>query len=309
MADLSKVNTSIEAAVQALLDLKKTLSSELEEKPEPVVQAQAVSEEPVGDLETFEQLKKALNSEAWPEAVNPNLICDMNSEKDKVERARGIIELMIEEDLNGLKFLDYGCGEGYCVSMATGYKTKASLGYDLKASPEWKQGNSFTLTTDFNVIKANAPYDIILLFDVLDHLKDETPVSVLRKLKDLLADKGKIYMRVHPYISRHGTHLYHSLNKAYAHLVFTESELKELLVTEPEHQEESIGVLYPIRSYGEFVDQSGLKVVNRRDLTERVEPFFKIPRIAQRIMQNTQFGDFPEFQMSLQFIDYILEKA
>jgi 2-polyprenyl-3-methyl-5-hydroxy-6-metoxy-1,4-benzoquinol methylase len=261
-------------------------------------------------MDSFESLKNALTSNKWPEAVNPNLICNPNSSDDKMERGRGILEMFIEEDLKGLKFLDYGCGEGQCTSIATDLNTGVSVGYDIKANDYWSnypQKENLFYLTDFEKVKEKGPYDVILLYDVIDHLVGEEPIAVLSKLNSILSPNGKIYMRTHPFVSRHGTHLYHDINKAYIHLVFTPDELKELIPTS-KYSEPSIGVTAPIMTYDSFINGSGLKILNKRDITEKVEPFFKIPKIAERIMKNLQKNNFPEFQMSLQFIDYVLAK-
>lgn len=315
MADNPKAIDTLDKIISLMVELKQQLGTP---NSSPSVTAQAVSppvappkqQAPVEDLGNFESLKAALNSPKWPEAVNPHLICDPNSDPDKTERGRGIIELMVEEDLNGLKFLDYGCGEGHCAALSAEYKTALSVGYDSKSYDRWagwKDNPNLLLTSDLQAVQEHGPYNVIVLFDVIDHLVGEEPTTVLRRCNGLLADGGRIYMRTHPFVSRHGTHLYHSLNKAYIHLVFSEAELKGLL-PENAHEEPSIGVIAPIMTYEKFVKDAGLKIVNRRDITEKVEPFFKIPKIAERIINHAKTSNFPEFQMSLQFLDYILVK-
>jgi 2-polyprenyl-3-methyl-5-hydroxy-6-metoxy-1,4-benzoquinol methylase len=314
MADLKKFEGALDQMIHLMMDMKESLSDGKEESaPKPEVQPEVKSQSVEDDYGSFEQLKKALKSENWPEAVNPNLICNPTSPQDKIERGRGIIELMIEEDLKGLRFLDAGCGEGHCASLSTEYGTKTSVGFDIKEHESWKsfvtdsEQRPLNLTTDFEVVKANGPYDIITIFDVLDHLKGMDAVTFLQACGSVLEDTGKIYMRCHPFTSRHATHHYHDINKAYVHLVFTEEELKQL-VPDSQHKEDNIGVLYPLRTYNDYITKSGLRVLNRRDITEKVEPFFKIPKIAERIIKRTDFDKFPEFQMSLQFIDFVLGK-
>ena len=320
MPDLEKLNKGFDQMIDLMGEMKKSLSDEppkqaapKQEQPKQAPEAAPAPAAPEAaaieeyDYSSFEQLKKAILSDKWPEAVNPNLICDPSSETDKVERGRGIIELMIEEDLTGLKFLDIGCGEGQCANLTTDYGTELSVGYDISEFPSWTGFEKPTMTTDFEKVKENAPYDVIILFDVIDHIQQEDPVSLLNKAREVLKDDGKIYMRVHPFTSRHATHLYHDLNKAYAHLVYTEEEI-EKLAPGSQHAEANSGVLYPLRTYNEYVDKAKLKCVNRRDITEKVEPFFKIPKIAERIIGNTKMSSFPEFQMSMQFIDYVLGK-
>jgi SAM-dependent methyltransferase len=249
-------------------------------------------------------------SPKWPEAVNPNLICNPESFDDKNERGRGIIEMCIEENLKDLKFLDYGCGEGHCAALSAEYNSTISIGYDPQPKDTWSNytaRNNLLFTSDFNAVKAAGPFDVILLYDVIDHVVGESPEDVLAKVSSLLSPTGKIYMRTHPFISRHGPHLYHDLNKAYIHLVFTPDELRQL-IPNSKYREPCIGVTTPIRTYEGFITKAGLKIMNKRDIQEKVEPFFKIPKIAERIMRNLGVNSFPDFQMSLQFIDYILTK-
>lgn len=319
MPNFQKVQESLDKIINALFAMKDAFKEEgpsaepaqpkkAHQPPEVKSLAAAGTGEDYG---SFEALKKALQSDKWPEAVNPNLICDPDNEADKVERGRGIIELMIEEDLKGLKILDIGCGEGHTVSISTEYGTAMSVGYDIVENERWSglagDKQNVLYTTDFEKVKEQGPFDVIVIFDVLDHLKGEAPASLLEKAKSVLSENGKIYVRCHPFTSRHATHLYHDINKAYVHLVFSDEELAEL-VPESKYREDSIRVIYPVKTYTEFVEQAGLKIANRRDITERVEPFFKIPKIAERIMKNCNTQKFPDFQLTLQFIDFVLKK-
>lgn len=303
MVDLRVVSDRIDDTVRALLELKKSLK--VDPRPASTLNAQSVKAESIDDsLDTFEKLKKALYSDKWPEAVNPNFVCNPNIESEKIERGQSIIRILIEEELKDKRFLDFGCGEGYCVQAAVEFQPEVAVGYDLKTFEHWQAIPKAKLSNSWDEIKDMGPYDIILIFDVLDHIEEDIPATLLSKAKSVLKPEGKIYMRCHPWISRHGTHLYHDLNKAYVHLVFTDEELKQL--GEFHFAEKSIGVTYPVRTYDSFVNQGGLKVLNKRNHTEKVETFFKIPKIAERIIANTKAPEFPEFQMSLQWVDFVL---
>ncbi len=265
--------------------------------------------EPVENLDDFESLKKALSSTKWPEAVNPELICDPTIIKDKTERGSGIIQLLIEENLLNLNFLDIGCGEGFSTRYAASEVAAKAVGYDIKdyGWSNFESKPNLIMTTNFEEVKNNGPYNIILLFDVIDHSIGQNPVELLKMATSVLAENGKIYMRTHPFISRHGTHLYHELNKAYVHLVFTPEELK-MLLPEPKYEEPTIKVVKPIKTYETFIENSGLNIIHKREIRENIEPFFKIPKIADRIIKNTDFHEFPEYQMQIQFVDYVLNK-
>lgn len=288
----------IDQAIRSLLEAKKALKQPVDAKPE--VQP---DDEDLGDFAT---LKSVLGTIRWPEAVNPSLVCNPNSDNDKAERGYGVIELLVQESVKGKRFLDYGCGEGHCAKAAQRMGAAYSVGFDIKTSEQWNS-NSTKFTSSLDELKQMEPFDIILLFDVIDHLTQDDPTTILKNAASLLAPQGKIYMRCHPWVSRHGSHLYHQLNKAYAHLVFTPAELKEL-VPDPAFKEPNLNVVYPIKTYDTFVSNAGLEVVSRDNIVERVEPFFKAPKIAERITRNTSSAYMPEYQMTIQFVDYVLTK-
>jgi cyclopropane fatty-acyl-phospholipid synthase-like methyltransferase len=218
---------------------------------------------------------------------------------------------MIDVDLKGKKTLDIGCGEGHCAAICSEYETELSVGYDIKAYDKWSNfepKSNLKLTTDFEEVKRSGPYSVVILFDVLDHITGQDPASLLAMAKEVLADDGKIYLRTHPFTSRHATHLYHELNKAYVHLVFSQEEL-ESLVPNSKYKESTIRVTRPVATYEGLIKSVDLKIESKRNTTEKVEQFFKIPKISERIIKNTGFQEYPEFQMTLQFIDYVLTKT
>lgn len=304
MVDKNKLLAALDQIIDGFSQMRTALS------PSDLFSTLSVPQptEQLDDMGSFEKLHKALQSDRWPEAVNKNLVCDPNSETDKENRGRGIVELLIEESIANKKFLDYGCGDGHTTAYAAKKGASLTVGYDPQ-SFDWSKFKEPNLiyTTDPNVVTSNKPYDIVLLFEVIDHMKGEEPVAMLSKIANLLDTNGKVYVRTHPFTSRHGTHLYHSLNKAYAHLIFTPQELDQIVKERP-YEEKNIGVIYPINTYTTYFDRAGLKIISKREIKEPVEPFFKIPKIAERIMQTTQTTSFPEFQMSIQFIDFILTK-
>ncbi len=297
--DNNKADQIIDGIIEGLRSLKEVLK-----EPPPSALASHINNQL--SIQSFQSnsdldnIKKALWSDKWPEAVNANLICDPSSEFDKTERARGIFELMIEQNISKKKFLDYGCGEGHVSKISLDYSPALSVGYDIRK--QWPDIPGCLMTDSINVLQENKPYDIILLFDVIDHIEGEHPIDLLARAKALLADDGRIYMRSHPFTSRHATHSYHTLNKAYVHLVFNKSELADLTsdVTP------NFGVIDP-QTYLSWFQSLGLKIVSRKNIHDRIEPFFKIPKIASRINQQLGTKDFPE-SLGVQFIDWCLSK-
>lgn len=185
------------------------------------------------------------------------------------------------------RVLDFGCGSGdfvnYCASRA-----RLAVGYDLTEHPNWDK----TCTTDWNRV-AQEKYDIILLWDVLDHC--EQPVAVLQQAQKVLADKGAIYVHCHPWCGRHGAHA--SVRHAFIHLVFTPEELEKLgITTQPTYH-----CLDPISEYEQWFRQAGL-YVRRKGTTVRtpLEKFFTdIPLVYRRIRSHWQQSNNRQLRVGL----------
>jgi hypothetical protein len=88
-----------------------------------------------------------------PLAAPKFLICN-DTEKDKTDRAEGILNYM-GENFTNRKFCDFGCGEGH-VAKEVGKTSVSSVGYDIA-----KEGNlpwettqdGFTLTNNLDKVK------------------------------------------------------------------------------------------------------------------------------------------------------------
>lgn len=277
---------SQEEVLRALQEVMDFLTKQ--PAPEPVQILSAPDE--------FTQLKTLLESPQWPEAVPGFLICD-DVEKDKTERANGIIELMVDSlgELQG-KVLDFGCGEGHTTKAiaATGVSV---IGYD----PVKQWGDDQLLTTDWQQAQAQGPYEIVLLYDVLDHCQD--PAAALRQLREVLTPTGKVYCRCHPWTGPHAGHHYKKINKAYVHLVFTEEELR-LLGLEPQFKQP---VRFPINETDKWFKDGGFRTTKHNTTNVLVDRFFKdTPLVSQRLLHPAYNGTFPEWQMSQAFNDFVL---
>lgn len=249
------------------------------------------------------ELLTILNSPNWPYAVEP---FDFHSEREKEYRAKNIIEIGVGIHLEKLNFLDFGCGEGHITKFASAQKPHIAVGFDIKKSGKWDSWSyihNLLYTTDWRDVENSGPFDIILVWDVIDHMTVNAAVENLKKLKLLLAPHGKIILRTHPWTSRHGSHLYLQLNKAYAHLAFTEEELKSLGF----HQEEVLKFLDPMEDYKSLLDAANLKLQEGPYVTELpVESFFKETELVRNAISANFEGHFPEDILEIQFLDYIL---
>jgi 2-polyprenyl-3-methyl-5-hydroxy-6-metoxy-1,4-benzoquinol methylase len=263
-----------------------------------------------------ELLLDLANDAEWPLAVHPSLLVDETYE-DQMTRARNIVEMIIEQDIFGLSFLDFGCGEGHLALHVTDKGARKAIGFDVKEGISWSKfphKDNLVLTVDWKKVIDNAPYDCILLYDVLDHIMDQDPKDVLIELSKLLNKDGFMVVRCHPWISKHGSHLYNQINKAFIHLIFNEEKLKEqgYKVT-PTRQ-----IVHPMFTYKNWFSKAKLNIVKEDPIKEPVEDFFikndLIRAMIQRHFDDSPFDDYRDGNgdlsrvLSFQFVDFILTR-
>lgn len=285
---------------------------------DPFVQGMSSVTYTEANLTEFDKLKQLLHSDSWPTAIEPSLICNLASEQDKEDRAEGIVDLLIDVSLRGIKFLDFGCGEGHIAKKALEQEPKAVVGYDIQENENWNKWDypNLSFTTNWDKVKENGPYDVILLYDVLDHISgsDDEIIDQFKSIKEVMHENSILYTRFHPFCSRHATHLYHQINKAYIHLVFSDEEIISMGY-KPLPTKKTI---HPIGTYNKIINKSGFKLVKKeQSYRETLEPFFKENElVANRIKKNWANSHdvglrtgraFPLFQLELQFIDYCLK--
>lgn len=227
------------------------------------------------------ELFELLHNPIWPYAIQKNF----NYGDDN-----RYLRLVVQENLDNLKILN------------------VTHKFDRLREPL-----SLYDTKNWDILsELSGKYDIAFLYDVIDHIKID-PEVLLSKIRNSLNDNGVIYMRCHPWTSRDSLHLSHKLNKAYMHLIFTESELKTLFPDLVYTRRFSI----PLLNYGHIIEKSGFRIISRYARLEPPEEFFFSESVFNRIMLNNTFtthGTFDWFnntkhQMSIQFVDYILAKS
>jgi len=300
-----KANTK-EEAIQLLKAALDFFEREAQ-MPPPIVassgSAQTTKNQPVlaeTALDELERLKVLLNGPDWPEAVPQFLICSW-TEADKKERAEGIVDF-IDMDLTGKKVLDFGCGEGHLVKLLT-EKAINATGYDIqkKGELDWEVTEAGLLTTDWEKAKQQKPYDLVLLYDVLDHATD--PVACMNQLREVCSPETIVMVRTHPFCGPHGGHLYQKINKAYVHLVFTESELEGMgYPLEPIQK-----VFYPLATYETWFKNGGFSITKKNTVKNFVADFFKSSKLVRSRISKTYPKEFPEWQMSQAFNDYVVK--
>jgi 2-polyprenyl-3-methyl-5-hydroxy-6-metoxy-1,4-benzoquinol methylase len=265
-------------------------------------------------LRELTNLRMLAKSDKWPRAVPEDLICPDDDEDQKLSRASGIVTEFIKTDVVDKKLCDFGCGEGHVPYVAAHlFGSKVAVGYDVLEKNNWydfEKRDNLVFTDDFQKLKTMGPYDVILINDVIDHA--ENPSDVLKKAKSIKSQNGRIYMRCHPWTSRHATHLYKKLNKAYLHLIFSKNELYGMGYKGIETNK----FIDPISEYKQFIEEAGLKIAVEETITHPLEIFFTHNKeILRRIKANWKDSFDPELAsgsefardaIELQFIDYIL---
>lgn len=249
----------------------------------------------------LESLRGLIGGSEWPQAIPEERIC-LTSGKH-IERANGILNIFVSEYLKDKKFLDFGCGEGHVVAAAKKNEASLAIGYDIKN--QWEDASN--LTPDWTEIQKNAPYDVILLHDVLDHIEMYDPIEALKKVKSVMSPDGHIYVRNHPWSSRHGGHLYLRKNLAFLHLVFDSVELTRIGGLEAEY---NIKVHTPLETYRYWFEQADLKIDSEIATKTPVEDFFKKTAVVYgRLAKHWGEGQDPFGHMEIDFVEYVVSSG
>jgi 2-polyprenyl-3-methyl-5-hydroxy-6-metoxy-1,4-benzoquinol methylase len=263
------------------------------------------------NLDDENQITRIFNDEKWPKAVDDSLIA--SSEDDKNDRAAGIVFLFLNDDVLGKKILDFGCGDGNVSHHISEKGAIQSVGYDINKVDIWdsyKPAPNLLLTTDFSQVTSSGPYDIIILYDVIDHSAD--PFGLLNQIKSVLAPGGIVQVRCHPWCSRHGGHTYRSMNKAFSHLFLS----PEAVIKFSDGKAPLQKIIHPRMTYQDWFTKCGFTVRSLEAVSDKVEDFFTQQPLRNQIihlwksspMQDYASGQvFPDFPMSQSFLDYVLE--
>lgn len=259
-------------------------------------------------LKELTELRLLAKSSVWPEAINPELLTQ--TEDEKLHRGARIIHDLAHTDLIDKKVLDIGCGEGHTSFVAANlYGARLVVGYDIE-DKKWNftETENLVLTSSWSDVESYKLYDVILIHDVIDHTSDFD--KTLEKLSLLKSETCKIFVRCHPWLSRHGTH--NDLNKAFLHLVFTDEELYAMGVKSTIAHK----LLDPLESYRKLFKNAGFTILSEKETRRDVEMFFTHnPNIRRRIKEKFQKSTKPEFAngdefprdlLELEFVDFVL---
>lgn len=282
-------------------------------KDEPEIEPQVKTVKPPKKLPKPEEdphfaarqkhIKDLLSIDVWPVAVEEHLQAAATSE-DQINRANAMLDMLVNRPIEGVSFLDFGCGEGWMAKQALDRGAEMSVGYDLIPSDSWNKHKNVQFTNVFKEVAENQ-YDMVMLYDVLDHCQD--PEDVMRQVRSVVKPGGAVYIRNHPWTAKHASHLYkNGLNKAYIHLFLTWEELVEQGYS-PEFTRQEIN---PFPAYRWWFDSSNFDVENEAFRRNPVNEFF-FSGDFKELIRNEQQIDPSEIErffsdMEVEFVDYVL---
>ena len=264
-------------------------------------------------LKEFTDLRFLMKSDHWPEAMEEGDIVHDN-EEEKLHQAAAILSTLVKVDLLEKNVLQFGCKEGHVGYVAkTLFNTKKFVSYDIEKSDNWSkycQDKSLIYSDKWSDIEKEGPYDAIIIHDIIDHAQEFE--KSFQKIISVKNPTGKIFIRCHPWTSRHGCHTHLQVNKAFLHLIFSEDELFGMGIKPTLTNR----LLDPLTAYHRLFKAAGLTIQNEKIMTREVELFFAHnPVILKRIKEkwnsssNSEYASgikFPREFMEIEFVDFTL---
>ncbi len=295
------------AAIERALQLIKEEIGDTKAPIQPVIPVQPAVQAIAAPISSrFNQIKTLRENSQWPETV-PQIQLKEPTDDDQRKRAKAVMDMILTRSLTGLDFLDFGCGDGWLAEEALRRGARLADGYDVDESPKWAElkAKSPTLTFTSTFHEIDAMYDVIMLYDVLDHVYD--PIDVMSKVKSLLKPNGIVYVRCHPWTSKHATHVFkQGINKAYFHLFASWDEIQEQLGENPIFTRVETD---PLTAYRYWFQP--FKIMKENVITEPVADFFLTPDMKKLIQESQKLSskEATNFlkRMEIQFVDYRLE--
>ena len=268
---------------------------------QPVIQQPQQPAQP--DPARKNHIQELFKIDCWPEAVPPVLAEAEPTKEDQINRANNVLDFMVDRDIEGKSFLDFGCGEGWITQEVAKRGVSEVLGYDIKDDKGWSDREGSIFTSDFKEIPKQH-FDFVMIYDVLDHCVD--PINVMAQVRSCIKPDGIVFVRCHPWTARHATHMYkHGINKAYWHMFLTWDEVAEHTQEEPMFTRVEKD---PVEAYRWWFKDFNTE--KERIIEEDVSEFFLVPAFKE-LLANEQQMPLNEIdgylaKMRIQFVDYCI---
>jgi SAM-dependent methyltransferase len=243
----------------------------------------------------------------WPAAWPQHLISDCHTLQEKTYRAIQIASSYDIALLKDCRILDFGCGDGLVANELVKRGASAVCAYDIAPDKAWDgiDNSKITFITDLESVLVNAPYNTIILHDVIDHVPSSTLEPALKQILDVCANDVRLIITAHPFTSRHGGHVYDAKNLAYLQLLYSEDELASKQIRCPYNNRWS----RPQAAYENVFKRLGLNIMRKEVDVDQLEPWIVnrlLPIIVKRIYDNQISTDQAEKILSVSWVQYLL---
>jgi hypothetical protein len=261
--------------------------------PEKIKKLNAPENDKFMGIKELTHLRSLVKSEIWPNAIPENYL---NTEEE--EAADALLKSLIKTDMFEKKVLELGCRTGLnCATAKHNFHAKKVVGYDN--IDHFVDYEEVILTQSWEDVVANAPYDVIFSNETIDEKVEFD--KWLEKTKSLRSSNCKVFIRCHPWCSRHGANLHKQLNKAFLNVVFSPEELFTLGVT-PKNTRK---FLNPIEDYKAIFQKTGYSIESMDEVKSDIENLFENSQIvSKRIKQHWKKTDLKDYEFPRTFLEY-----
>lgn len=251
------------------------------------------------DLQDLTNLKKMLKSNLWPNALSEEEL-----KESKEEKVKNVLK-----NITNIENMDIACfADDADIFVKEIIKAKANkvvcFSLDKNINPfKIEESNQIGIVTNNkNELVGNGPFDIIICYDFLEHT-GESPENWLSLMKSIRKTNGPIYLRAHPFTSRYHDH--NLANKAYSHLVFTDSE--KLKIGCPSGKKPCKELLTE-NEYFKLFYSLELSIIERNIIDHPIEEemFIKNSMISEKIKATLNKEMLFAEELSFEYIDYLL---
>lgn len=245
----------------------------------------------------------------WPVAVPKDLL--IHTHEERITRAEVITRHYLKETLRGKKVLDFGCFDDAFVRVADRDGATLAVGYDVSAEGWVGRENDAPgkMTTSWDEVTSLGPFDVVIAFDVVDHMTTHR-LFAYREVHKVLANGGRFYVRGHPWYSRHGGHAYKVINKAFLHLFVSEKLAMAMASCQgPIHPDWSPPASYELLA----TTRTPLKATHVNHVVRPVEGWFGNNEMLHAKLANNPLSKYSDktdlvSMLEVEFVDIIFVK-
>ncbi|MCL2063201.1 MAG: class I SAM-dependent methyltransferase [Candidatus Cloacimonetes bacterium] len=129
------------------------------------------------------------------QTINSSNIIVRYSHRNRMKKSlKYVLGFLSNKSQIGYKILDYGCGTGYFISQINELFPDIAIGFEPIISATYQE--NLAIYKNFNDVKIHAPFKIITLFEVLEHLQWNEINDILNRCRNVLLPDGAVFISV-----------------------------------------------------------------------------------------------------------------